>query len=113
MIDFYDFGVIKIKGKTYTNDVIINRDKVIENWWRREGHRIVLEDLFKYGIESNDYDYVLIGTGYYGMVVVDKTVLDFFKDSKILIDKTQKIVEEYNNLIKETRNILAMFHLTC
>ena len=38
MIESYNFGKIKIKGKTYTYDLILYPDKVDDHWWRIAGH---------------------------------------------------------------------------
>ncbi|MEQ8191120.1 MAG: hypothetical protein ABRQ39_24360 [Candidatus Eremiobacterota bacterium] len=45
MIDSYDFGTIKISGKTYKSDVIIYPDRVDGKWWRKEGHSLHPDDL--------------------------------------------------------------------
>jgi hypothetical protein len=45
MITSYDFGHIIIDGKRYTSDLIVFPDRVKVGWWRKEGHRLQLEDL--------------------------------------------------------------------
>jgi len=45
MIDSYGFGHITINGKRYTNDVIVFSDRVKDNWWRKEGHQLQMEDI--------------------------------------------------------------------
>ncbi|OQY18037.1 MAG: hypothetical protein B6I35_13630 [Anaerolineaceae bacterium 4572_32.2] len=44
-IESYRFGRIIIDGQTHSKDVIILPDRVIENWWRQEGHALHLDDL--------------------------------------------------------------------
>ena len=44
-IEDYRFGRIEIDGQPYDRDVIILPERVIANWWRREGHRVHPEDL--------------------------------------------------------------------
>lgn len=51
-IENYNFGEIKIDGKTYTSDVIIYKDKVEDSWWRKEGHNFSLGISPKYLIKS-------------------------------------------------------------
>ena len=45
MIDSYGFGEIVVDGQRYTSDVIIYPDRVDSSWWRKEGHRLSIEDL--------------------------------------------------------------------
>lgn len=35
----YRFGRIDIDGRTYTSDVIITPERVIDSWWRQRGMR--------------------------------------------------------------------------
>jgi hypothetical protein len=44
-IDHYEFGRIVIDGRQETNDLIILPDRVVRNWWRQNGHALVLDDL--------------------------------------------------------------------
>ena len=44
-IDRYEFGRIVVNGNEHTRDLIILPDRVVGNWWRRDGHALVTEDL--------------------------------------------------------------------
>ena len=44
-IDHYDFGRIVIDGREETRDLIILPDRVVRDWWRQEGHVLVVDDL--------------------------------------------------------------------
>lgn len=44
-ISEYEFGRIAVDDKTYTSDVIIAPGKVIDSWWRKEGHNLNIDDL--------------------------------------------------------------------
>jgi hypothetical protein len=44
-ITHYSFGRIVIDGTEHTRDVIILPEKVVGNWWRKDGHSLVLDDL--------------------------------------------------------------------
>jgi len=44
-IAVYHFGTIEIDGRTYTSDVIITPERVLDSWWRQEGHRLAVADL--------------------------------------------------------------------
>ena len=45
MIESYKFGAIVINGKKYTSDIIVFPEHVIDGWWRKEGHRLHVEDI--------------------------------------------------------------------
>ena len=61
MIDSYRFGSIVIDGKEYQSDVIIFPDRVMDNWWRREGHKLQLADIED--VLDENPDLVIAGTG--------------------------------------------------
>jgi uncharacterized protein len=41
----YRFGHVIIDGEAHARDVIVLPSRVVANWWRREGHSLVLDDL--------------------------------------------------------------------
>jgi hypothetical protein len=48
-------------GKRYTCDVIVSSKGVKVNWWRKEGHKLAIEDLA--GVLQVAPQVVVIGTG--------------------------------------------------
>ncbi len=112
MIDSYDFGRIVIRGESYTSDVIIYPDRVDPSWWRKEGHRLQLVDIEP--VISSRPDLLIIGTGYYGVMKVDKEVEAELKKKGIeyRILRTPEAVELFKSLGKEKR-VVAALHLTC
>ena len=44
-IDQYEFGRIVVAGREETKDLIVLPDRVVRNWWREDGHALVLDDL--------------------------------------------------------------------
>jgi pimeloyl-ACP methyl ester carboxylesterase len=44
-IEGYRFGRIVVDGEEQTRDVIVLPDRVVTNWWRADGHKLVLADL--------------------------------------------------------------------
>jgi len=122
-IDSYSFGNIVIDGKSYSSDVIILKDRVISNWWRREGHKLCLNDLkdilttpFSPPSEGGERggEVLVVGTGASGMMKVLKEVSDYFnsKGIKFIEEKTEEACRIYNKL-SNSRNISAALHLTC
>ena len=112
-ISAYEFGRIAIADKTYTSDVIIAPEQVIDAWWRKEGHNLKIEDLDE--IVNAKPELLIIGTGYYGrMQVPDETKQYLEKRGiKVLQAKTRDAVTEFNQLQKEYARIVAALHLTC
>ena len=47
MIESYKFGEIIINGKKYNSDLIILKDRIYDNWWRKEGHNLCIDDIKK------------------------------------------------------------------
>ncbi len=111
-IDGYSFGWMKIKGKVYKKDLIIFPERIVDNWWRDEGHYLRESDIFEVFIEKPDV--LVVGTGYYGYMKIDEELVKKLKDERIelVYDKTGEAVKKYNELIKNKR-VVGVFHLTC
>lgn len=116
-INYYDFGVIVVDGKTYRNDIIITPRRIVENWWRIEGHRMQVRDVWNYLAEEDlkGVDDVVIGTGYDGLMKVDDDVVRLFEDRGIRVHvmMSRPAVDEYNRLVDEGRKVILFIHLTC
>ncbi len=111
-IDSYDFGRMVIDGKVYGKDLIILPDRLIENWWRGQGHRLSAEDLeeaFRFPLNL-----LVVGTGMYGMMQVPEETVRFLKERGInaLIQKTKDACLVYNEQADKDR-VAGAFHLTC
>ena len=70
MIDSYEFFRIVVNGRRHTSDVIIFLDRVIDGWWRREGHRLYIDDLTKVLNAELKPELLIVGTGYLGLMKV-------------------------------------------
>lgn len=112
MIEFYDFGQITINGHRYSRDVIIFPDNVRDGWWRREGHRLCLEDLKE--VFEAEPEVLVIGTGYSGLMRIPQEVKNYVKSRNIelVIENTSLACQTYNRLC-QSRKVIAAFHLTC
>jgi len=113
MIESYRFGNIVINGVSYSSDIIITGEKVKDKWWRKVGHRLCVEDIEEV-IEQEKPDVVVIGTGKYGLMKVQKNTEEFLRKLGIKIHsgKTDDAVRTYNEIsIKE--KVVGFFHLTC
>lgn len=112
MIESYSFGRIVIDRQSYTSDIILFPDRVLSPWWRKEGHNLCLEDLEE--IPFADYEALIVGTGFFGAMKVDRDVEVFMKVTGIQLwtKKTKEAVRQYNSLAP-LRRVVGAFHLTC
>jgi len=115
MIDSYEFGVIVIDGNRYTSDVIILSEKVIDDWWRKEGHKLHLEDLEKILEHESKPEVLVVGTGYYGFVKVSPEINNALKSRGIefIAQPSENACQTFNQLLKSKRRVAGAFHLTC
>jgi hypothetical protein len=112
-IDSYSFGYMSIGGKGYSTDLIIlPRGEVRNNWWRKQGHRLLPDDLER--IEGAEPDIIVVGTGANGMMKVPNETLKYLKNicEEYIIEDTAQAVRSFNRL-QESRRVVGLFHLTC
>ena len=112
MIEDYNFGEIKISGKTYRSDVIVYSDHVDVDWWRKQGHNLEADDI-KDVIDAKP-DIIIIGTGQPGMLQVDDETMKSLSQHgiKTIVLPTEKACQEYNR-IAQKKKVIACLHLTC
>jgi len=112
MIDSYEFGEIIIDGTSYTSDVIIYPDRVDGKWWRKEGHKLAVEDVKD--IIAAKPEVVIVGIGYSGFLEVLSRTKHLFETSgvELVVANTRKACQKYNELSKNKR-VVAALHLTC
>ncbi len=111
-IDSYQFGEIVINGNKYSSDVIIFPDKVIDNWWRKAGHELCLEDIAE--VLKENPEVLLVGSGDSGLMKVLPEVEKIAKAQgiELIVDTTDRACETYNQLC-HSRRLVAALHLTC
>ena len=114
MIDQYEAGrCIHIKGEIFQHDVKIIGDKVLGNWWRKQGHRLDVSDI--QDIIDSHPEVLVIGTGYAGRMKVPASTRAALTDSGIRIeaDETGRAVLAFNRLRESGHDVAGAFHLTC
>ncbi|RLG11641.1 hypothetical protein DRN73_04860 [Candidatus Pacearchaeota archaeon] len=117
MISSYSFGHLVFKNTSYNKDLIIIKtqkgEKVIPNWWRKEGHYLYIEDLEE--VWKSEVEYLIIGTGAYGVMKIDPKVKDKAKELNIKLEafKTSDAVARFNELYSQNKSVAGAFHLTC
>ena len=99
-------------GKEYTSDVIIFPDKVKDNWWRKEGHALHIEDIELVAAEQQEV--LIVGTGKYGILEVLQETKEYIesKGIELIVEQTEKACEMYNEVSKDKKAVAAL-HLTC
>ena len=113
MIEKSAFGTIQIHGKQYTTDILIYPDgRIVETWWRGNGHQLAFEDLGN--LVSTEPEVIVIGTGVYGRMQPEPGLETALKTRGItlLMDVTADAVAHFNRL-RSPRKTGAGFHLTC
>ncbi|RLE60247.1 MAG: hypothetical protein DRJ35_03850 [Thermoprotei archaeon] len=114
-IEKYEFGKIVINGKQFIRDIIVTSESVVEpNWWRKEGHKLFVEDIKDY-IEEYKPEMLIVGTGYHGFMKVQKEVVDYMrkKDIDLIALPTETAVKLFNKCVESGRKVMGAFHLTC
>jgi hypothetical protein len=110
-LEKYSFGRLVVDGSEETHDVIVLPRRVIRNWWRRDGHALVLEDLEEVLDELPAH--LVVGTGAYGRMRPDPQTLDRLAERGIEVEvlPTGDAVQRYGAL--NPAETAAALHLTC
>lgn len=121
-IQSYHFGRIVVDGETHTKDVIILPDRVIGNWWRREGHALHPDDLADIvdlrssaaTVSKIRLRVLVVGQGAYGRMRVTPETQQALQaaDIELIAQPTEEACRTYNHL-REQRTVTAALHLTC
>ena len=112
MIEDYDFGSIKVNGKTYVRDIKIIDGEVIPDWWRIEGHELAPADIED--IMAARPDVLVVGTGHTGLmrVLAETRAALSDLDIELIASPTARAVSDFNRLCKSRKAAFAA-HLTC
>ena len=107
----YSFGRVVVDGVEETRDVIVLPGRVVRNWWRRDGHALVLDDLADVLDELPGR--LVVGTGAYGRMVPDPAALEALRERGVEVEAlpTADAVRIYG--AGDPRRTAAALHLTC
>ncbi len=112
-INEYSFGHIVVNNKHYYRDIIILPDYIIDNWWRKSGHLLILEDIKRYIEPYLPIEILVVGMGEYSMMKIDNSVYNYLEERniKLFALNTKEAVRVYNE--NKSKKIIGCFHLTC
>jgi hypothetical protein len=110
-IEDYEFGRVVVDGREETRDVIVLPQRVVRNWWRRQGHELVLEDLVEVLEELPER--LLVGTGAHGRLRPDPDAVRELEGRGVVVEAlpTGEAVRRYGQL--DSGSTAAALHLTC
>ena len=110
-VDGYSFGQVSVDGVEQTHDLIVLPDRVVTNWWRREGHSLALEDLEEVLDELPER--LIVGVGAYGRLRPDPAVIAELERRGVAVEclLTDAAVHRYSEL--DARSTAVGLHLTC
>lgn len=112
MINSYKFGELIVDDEKYTSDLIITQEGVRDNWWRKDGHKLSLDDLKNISWEG--IEVFVVGGGCYGLMKIQPDLQKFLEEKNIALeaDKTGNAIKKFNKESK-TKRVIGAFHLTC
>jgi hypothetical protein len=110
-IDQYEFGRIVIDGREETRDLIILPNRVVRNWWRQEGHALVVDDLREVLDELPSQ--LVVGTGANGRMRPDPDTIQQLQQRGVTVETlpTSQAVRRFGEL--DPASTAAALHLTC
>jgi len=109
----YQRGCIRGTNVNACQDLKISGEQILENWWRKEGHRIDVGDVTD--ILAASPEVVVVGTGYAGFVEVSSSFRSALTNQNIqlIAKKTAEAVKTFNQLHSQGKRVAGAFHLTC
>jgi hypothetical protein len=110
-LESYSFGRLTVDGREYTRDLIVLPNRVVPDWWRREGHSLAMEDLDDVLDELPGR--LVLGVGAHGRLRPDGAVIAELEQRGVQVEclPTDAAVRRYGEL--DERRTAAALHLTC
>ena len=110
-LENYSFGRVTVDGSEQTRDVIVLPDRVVPNWWRRDGHSLAMEDLED--VLDSLPERLILGVGADRRLHPDPDVIAELERRGTAVEclRTDEAVRRYGEL--DERQTAAALHLTC
>ena len=111
-IGSYKFVSIVIDGRQYNSDVVIFAGRIKEDWRRKTGHTLHIDDISE--AISEKPEILILGTGIFGRVKVPQELAKTVAQSgiKLIARPTKEACKLYNRYYGKKKAI-AVLHLTC
>ncbi|MEK6276413.1 MAG: MTH938/NDUFAF3 family protein [Actinomycetota bacterium] len=107
----YSFGCLVVDGTEHRRDLIVLPDRVVADWWRKDGHSLAMEDLDEVLDELPER--LVLGCGHDGRLRPDPVVIEALRKRGVEVEAlpTAEAVARYGRL--DPRHTAGAFHLTC
>ena len=84
-LEQYSFGRIVVDGEEHTRDLIVLPDRVVSDWWRRDGHSLAHEDLED--VREELPERLILGCGAHGQLKPDPAVIEALERQGIEVSR--------------------------
>ncbi|HZD80846.1 MAG TPA: MTH938/NDUFAF3 family protein [Actinomycetota bacterium] len=110
-LEGYRFGRIVVDGQEQTRDLIVLPNRVVTNWWRKDGHGLVLDDLEEVLDELPPR--LIVGAGALERLRPDPGTVQTLAERGIEVEvlPTPQAVARYTS--SDHAVVAAALHLTC
>ena len=100
-----------VDGQEETRDLLILPDRVVRDWWRKDGHSLVREDLDD--VLDDLPPRLIVGTGASGQMRPDPEIVRELRGRGVEVEvlRTDEAVARYAAL--DPAATAAALHLTC
>ena len=107
--------MIVLNGRSWTSNVIISLDRVIDGWQRRKGRRLYVEDIRDMLNAEPRPESLVVGTGYLGPMKVSSEVEEALRTRRVgfMAQRTKQACQTFNGLVGFGRRAVAELRLTC
>ena len=113
-IESYSPGHVVVDGVELRRDVIVLPNRVLPDWWRHDGHSLVIEDLEEVLDELPER--LIVGCGYAGRLEPDPSVIEALARRGVEVEAlpTADAVDRFGELeAGDPTVVAAALHLTC
>ena len=112
-IESYRFGLMKVDGVEYGQDLVVFPDEIRSNWWRKQGHSLSVEDLRD--VLEFKPEVLVVGKGASGLMEVPASTQKALQDEgiEVIAQNTGQACNTFNEQIEKGKKVVGAFHLTC
>ena len=110
-LEDYSFGRIVVDGEEHRRDLIVLPNRVVPDWWRRDGHSLAMEDLDDFADDLPER--LILGCGAHGRLRPDPAVIEALERRGVRVEPvdTGEAVRRYRE--SDQSRTAAALHLTC